>query len=342
MSDDDQKDAKKVKAAHARAKSLSKSARSEIAKKAAQSRWANDIPVAEYEGEIPFGNDKIPCAVLADGRRVLSERGVTKGFGMKRAGSNWQNKPDGKRMPVFASAKNLLPFMDEELRTMLESPIRYRPSTALGSIAFGTPAEAIPKICEVWLKARDAKVLSDRQMHVAMQADLIVRGLAQVGIIALVDEATGFQHDRARNALAEILESFIKAELGKWAKRFPDDYYKHLFRLKGLKWPFEKNPPQYVGHWTNNLVYSRLAPGVLKELQQKTPKSESGSRRQRFHQWLTDDVGHPKLQEHFTKIIALMQSCDDWEDFEKRLNRVAPKHKPMPLFDHFGEDIPTM
>lgn len=343
-----EKDAKKVKAANARAKSLSKAERSEIARKAAKSRWSAEIPVSQYEGEIPFGNEKIPCAVLPDGRRVLSERGVTKGFGLKRAGSNWQRKTDeetGARMPVFASANNLIPFMDGELRLALSKPILYRPMNNRGAVAFGTPAEAIPKICEVWLRARDAGVLNEHQKKIAVQAELIIRGLAHVGIIALVDEATGFQNDRARNALAEILEAFIKSELGKWAKRFPDDYYKELFRLKGLKWPFDKNPPQYVGHWTNNLVYSRLAPGVLDELRKKTPKLESGNRKNRFHQWLTEDVGNPRLQEHFVKIITLMQSCDEWDDFEKRLNRVAPKFKAMPLFDSIKDadgNVPTI
>jgi hypothetical protein len=183
----------------------------------------------------------------------------------------------------------------------------------------------LPKVCEVYLQAREDGKLTSQQMHVAQACELLVRGLTHVGIIAMVDEATGFQYVRARNALAEILEAFIKDELGKWARRFPEDFYRELFRLKGLEWPFKKNPPQYVGHWTNSLIYKRLAPGVLEELRSKTPKDKKGRRKYKLHQWLTEDVGHPKLQEHIASVVTLMRACDDWDTFEKLLNRSLPK-----------------
>ena len=81
----------------------------------------------------------------------------------------------------------------------------------------------------------------------------------------------------------------------------------------------------------------RIAPGVLDELRSKTPRTRRGHRKNRFHQWLTDDVGHPRLQEHISALIALMKSSDDWEDFEKRLNKALPKFKPMPLLDGVGD-----
>jgi hypothetical protein len=37
----------------------------------------------------------------------------------------------------------------------------------------------------------------------------LLRGFARVGIIALVDEATGFQRDRTKDALSKILEAYI-------------------------------------------------------------------------------------------------------------------------------------
>ena len=164
-----------------------------------------------------------------------------------------------------------------------------------------------------------------------------MRGLAHVGIIALVDEATGFQHDRARGALAKILEAFIADELGKWAKRFPDEFYRELFRLRGLEWPMKKNPPQYVGHWTNDLVYKRLAPGILDDIKSKTPKTPKGRRRTAFHQWLTEDIGHPRLQEHISALIALMKASETWDDFKRMLKKALPKHEELPLFDHLED-----
>lgn len=310
----------------ARAEKLTAEQRKEIAKRAASARWNSDVPIAEFEGMVPFGDMEIPCAVLPGGKRVLSERGVTKGLGLKRAGSNWQrDAEDGARMPVFLSAKNLEPFVSDELRQMLITPIPYRSRSTPIAVGNGIEAKVIPMICDVWLAARDAGVLVKQQWHVAVQAEIVKNGLATVGIIALVDEATGYQNVRARNALAEILEAFIKDEAGKWAKRFPDAFYQHLFRLKGKQWPFAINPPQYVGHWTNNIVYLRLAPGVLEDLRKKNPRTESGNRKRKFHQWLTEDIGHPKLQEHIQAVLALMRASDTWEQFEMMLNRALPK-----------------
>jgi len=108
-----------------------------------------------------------------------------------------------------------------------------------------------------------------RQPLIAKKADILIRGLADVGIVALVDEATGYQYDRARHALEEILERFIKNELGKWARRFPDEFYEHLFRLKGMKWPSDRNPPQFVGTLTITSSISGWHPACCKNCKTK-------------------------------------------------------------------------
>jgi hypothetical protein len=90
-----------------------------------------------------------------------------------------------------------------------------------------------------------------------------MRGFARVGIDALVDEATGFQEVRVKDALAKILERFVAKEIQNYVKLFPLGYYKGLCRLKGI--PFVENLqlPWYFGHLTNNVVYGRLAPAAL-------------------------------------------------------------------------------
>ena len=326
------------KGGRARAKKLSPEERTAIAKKAAEERWAGRVPRATHDGELHIGDMTIQCAVLDDGSRVLTQEGFLIAIGRSGKPAKGRGSQVEKVAP-FLDLQNLKPFVSKELEDSTK-PIVFRAPS--GSRAYGYRAELLPKVCEVYLQARDAGALLKSQTNMAKACDILVRGLAGVGIVALVDEATGFQYDRSRRALEEILEAFIKDELGKWAKRFPDDFYIELFRLKGLKWPSQKNPPQYVGHWTNNLVYKRLAPGVLEELKEKTPKTRRGHRKHRYHQWLTDDVGHPKLQEHISAVLALMRSSDDWDDFEKRLNKALPKFKPLPLFDgQPGEDKPA-
>jgi hypothetical protein len=142
-------------------------------------------------------------------------------------------------------------------------------------------------------------VLKPSQVHIAAKAELIIRGLAHVGIIALVDEATGYQDDRDRRALAKILEAFVQKELKPWVHTFPADYYRELYRLRGLAYPPKGNKmPRYFGVLTNNIVYERLAPGVLAELRRITPRDDKGRLKDHLHRRLTDDVGHPKLLQH--------------------------------------------
>jgi len=54
-----------------------------------------------------------------------------------------------------------------------------------------------------------------------MACDVLMRGLAHVGIVALVDEATGYQYDRASKLLKRFLSSSFSKELLRWAKTFP-------------------------------------------------------------------------------------------------------------------------
>ncbi|WP_425581109.1 P63C domain-containing protein [Terrabacter aerolatus] len=75
-------------------------------------------------------------------------------------------------------------------------------------------------------------------------------------------------------------------------RTFPDEYYKELFRLKGLNYKKDSvQRPRYFGLITNDVVYKRLAPGILEELQRQTPKSSSGRPKNKLHQRLTPDMG---------------------------------------------------
>ena len=157
-------------------------------------------------------------------------------------------------------------------------------------------------------------------------ADILIRALANVGIIALVDEATGFQRDRAADALATILEAFIAKELQDLRfHTFPDEFYAELFRLRGLNYPRDTvKRAQYFGHLTNDIIYRRLAPNVLAELREKTPRRESGGFKHRLFQRLIPDIGHPKLREHLASVTTIMKLHKDYADFERKPDQIHP------------------
>src|SRR5438876_448984 len=76
----------------ARAGSLSKKQRKGIARKAAAARWADDIKEATHGSDdhpLKIGDIEIPCYVLEDDTRVLSQRGLQTGIGMSISGGSF-------------------------------------------------------------------------------------------------------------------------------------------------------------------------------------------------------------------------------------------------------------
>ena len=110
-----------------------------------------------------------------------------------------------------------------------------------------------------------------------------------------------------------------------------------MCRLRGVPYRPDMKLPQYFGHLTNNIVYKRLHPRVLKELQERNP-SANGSRKAKNLQWLSEDVGHPKLLQHLGAVVGLMKISPKYDTFIGHLDSVAPVHEELPLFPDQPQD----
>lgn len=326
-----------AKGGEARAKSLSPEERSRIARAAVQKRWKNaghtprEVAKATHgspDRPLRIGEIEIPCYVLSDGRRVLVQKSLVSALGMTPGGSSH----GGDRMGKFVGQDRLKPYISEHLRPGTLSPIEF--VTTDGFRGIGYEATLLADICDAILEARKHGALTARQQHIADRCEILVRGFARVGIIALIDEATGYQVDRARDALAKILEAFVTKELRRYMKTFPADFYRELFRLREIPYDGSPKKPQYIGHLTNDLIYSRLAPGVLEELKRVNPKNEQGNRKGKLFQGLTEKVGNPRLLEHLAAVTTLMRVSKTWDQFMEMLDHGLPRQVALPLFDH--------
>lgn len=283
-----------------------------------------NLPKAITEGKANINGIILPCAVLETGDRVFNRTEFMHAIGRKGKAKGGRKYDDQFEIPVFISAQNLQPFISQDL---LENskPIQFIPENG-GQAQIGYKVELLPEVCNVFIDAREAGVLKSNQLHIAEQCKLLTRGFQTIGIIALVDEATGYQDIRSRDALEKILEKYLSDHKLKWAKRFPDEFYRQMFRLKGWQYSslgFTKRPG-VAGKYTNDIVYERLAPKVLEELEKLNPKV-NGYRKDKHHQYLTEDFGHPKLKEHITGVIALMRAAPNWKSFQRMVERVYPK-----------------
>ncbi|MCX6856663.1 MAG: P63C domain-containing protein [Verrucomicrobia bacterium] len=305
----------------ARARKLTADERKAIAMRGSQARWTKDLPKAicgSMEQPLIIGNASIPCYVLEDETRVLVQTAMIESLGMARGTAGGKG---GDRLASFVSQDRLKPFINNELKSVIENPIKF---VVKGAVAYGYSAETLADICFAVDEAARAGVLQKQQAHIALEARVLIRAFAKTGITALVDEATGYQQIRAKDALARILEKFIAKELQPWTRTFPIEFYQEIFRLNGWAFdPLSVKRPGVIGHWTNDIVYNRLAPGVLPELRSKNP-SVDGRRKSKHFQWLTGEVGHPKLMAHLEGVKIVMRESANWAEFTTKLNKYYP------------------
>lgn len=290
---------------------------------------------ATHQGKLKIGEKELPCAVLEDGTRVLTTSAVFKAFGRTKRGRG-KNEIRVLNRPSFIDANNLQPFIDETLEGVL-SQITY--INIYGKESVGFKAEILPLLCDVYLLARSSGVLTKQQIPLAVVSELLVRSLSKVGIIALVDEATGYQEAREKNALQQLLAIYLSEERLKWAKVFPDEFYRQLFRLKGWTYnPIDVRRPKIVGRLTNELVYEKLPPTVLEELRKLNPiKNKKTWRREAaHHQHLSEEVGQADLRDHLLQLIAIMRISPSWAVFKRNFDRAFPS--PAGIQDELFEE----
>lgn len=303
------------------------------AQKGAAAKWGDQSEAIRFsidEGIVEFADMQFRCAVLDDESRVINGTEFMRVMGIYRSGalSTRRSEEDPVHFPLHLAYKNLRPYIleDSELMAALSTPIRYR--SIKGSVAEGIPGQVLRRICSVWVRALGDGVLGKSQERVAQKAQILLNALADIAIVALIDEATGYQRRRAHDELQKILKAYIAPELLPWQSRFPLSFYEQIHRVMG--WPYDASSTKrtaYIGVLTNKLIYDKLPPGVLPTLRKKNPTNPDTKRRKhKHHQLLTEKVGNVHLEKQITAITTLLRATPDgqWQLFEKLFNHAYP------------------
>ena len=275
-----------------------------------------------HEGELDLNGITIPCYVLDDGTRVLSARGMQTAIKLVDGSS----VPDSAKLPGAELSRFIGGTWFKSLITSEEKLERFKPiRTSKGRQRInGYEATILADFCDVMLEARkNGLIKSERQQLMADQCEILIRAFAKVGIVALVDEATGYQYDREKDELQKILKAYIGEELLEWRQRFPDEFYREIFRLNG--WDFTvkgiKQRPGIIGTWTKQFIYAHLPKGVLPALEKNTPRTTTGKLAKKLHQSLTEETGVPHLEKQLVSVVTLMNISSSWKEFKKYLER---------------------
>lgn len=291
---------------------------------------------AKYSADktpLKLGNIEIPCYVLNNGMRVFSGRGIQKAIG---AGS----KSSGQWLRNFVKADFISSKMPEETLEKFYNPISFNRNTAGGSQSKtnGYEATLLVDLCSAIIDAYNENPGGIDTLYYN-SANVIIRAVAKVGIIALVDEATGYnkEKNRAKDELQKFLSEFINQEAGKWVKTFDDTFFEDIYKMRHWTWTDTTRRPGVVGKIINDIVYERIAPLVYKELKELNPKSATGNRRYKFHQFLTSDVGRPTLKSHLIVLHSFAKASGyNWARFMYLLDKSYPKqYQELALFDEF-------
>ena len=282
----------------------------------------NHTKTAVASGPLKILNIEIDCYVLEDGTPIMSSGKITRVIGKQWRGLS------RSEYPIFLGAKNLMPFVTDELKNML-IPIIIKDGN---KHIRGYNAEILPLVADVYLKARDAGVLLESQQDIAKRCEIIVRSFARIGVRALVYEATGFEKLKHPEALRMLIESYLTKEERKWMKEFPDEFFGEMDRIYGNLRTSSRGRPPYYGKFIRKYIYDPIEHGIiLKELDKRNPVLDGGYRKSRFHQFLNENKGIQVLRSQIWQVLALLRVSPSKRRFESNYERLTSKQ--MWLFD---------
>lgn len=284
---------------------------------------------AMYRGELPIGDLNLKCAVLDDETRILSTKSIFEAFGRSKRGLDKARNEEilatlskiipnhgWAQVPPFLGSKSLISLIDTDLFNVLQ-PVQYYDGETLMQ---GYRAELLPQLCNLYLKGRRQGILTSEQKRIAGQAEILLGSLANVGIAALIDEATGFQYNRKKDALRFLLEKYITEGLQKWLKRFPDKFFEELDRLYKNEKTTSRARPQYYGAFINTHIYEPIEEGYLKAKLNELNITDEGKRKARFHQWLTD-FGLNQLTLQIGRVMGVVEDSKTLNECKLKLAR---------------------
>lgn len=274
-------------------------------------------PFAKYQGHLDLGGVLVDVYVLDTGDRVLSQRGAVKALtGADRGGLS--DYLEVKALQSFLKAaenpaSKEVNSLENNEKTAAENCSFFIPGAGW---AHGVKAERFEQILTAYVAALNAGALAtDRQRGIAMTCALMSTAFIRLGLIALIDEATGYQRARGVDALQVKYHAFVSDRFREWEKVFPDELWEQFGRLTNWQGPLHSRP-KWWGHLVNELIYDMMDPDVAKYLRENKPKPALGVK---YHQWLTADFGAKALLTHIYQIIGIAKGCASLRELKEKV-----------------------
>ena len=260
-------------------------------------------PFAKYSGILGLSNAKVNCYVLDTEERVITLGATVKAIA----------KRDHSKLGEYIGVKALKSYINSKL--ILGEVIVFNiPGTQLKGK--GLSAETFLDICTAYVDTFAANNLeTDRQKEIAIQCSMLLASCAKIGLIALIDEATGYQHDRKPDALTIKMQAFFSPELREWEKTFPDELWEEFGRLTNWHGALHHRP-KWWGKLVIELIYESLDHDVAEHLKNNKPPPKHGLN---YHQWLSSDFGLNALVIQINQVIGIAKTCDNIHELREKV-----------------------
>jgi len=272
---------------------------------------------AIHYGVLQLGSFELPCYVLTNEKRVLAQNKVVHLISGGR---------DSGDLGRYLRAKNIQRFLPDKFKGAYQKNIFK--FMAGNQLAYGLEAKDVIDICNMYLSARQAGVISPNQVNIVEMSELFIRACAKVGIEALIDEATGYQDYRDSQELQNRLALHLQDEFREWTRTFPRVFFDSLYRLEGIRPPLHSRPyPKRFGVYVMRFVYDTLDPDVANYLREKNPNPQG----KKHHHQLFNDFGYKRLTDHLMAVLGIMKASLTIEKCRENLLIAFPKTKMQQL-----------
>jgi hypothetical protein len=166
--------------------------------------------------------------------------------------------------------------------------------------------------------------LTAHQAHIGKRCRELEKGLAGVGLLAAIDEATGYQYVREPDAIQKLLSKLLREDAADWEMRFDSDFYAALCRPLGVSYDGKHAPRGRVPRIIRQWIYEVIMPvECLEEIKCRKGKGD------KCHQWLKSG-GIDMLTDQQGKLVAIARSSVDYGDFVARCSQA---------FDRPGQQV---
>jgi len=259
-------------------------------------------PFAKYQGNLKLGKNDVDCYVSDTGQRLISMRATVKAIA---------NVDNSGSLAEYLGVNALKSYIDEEvvLAELIELNL---PGTQYKAKCL--EARMFLNVCRAYVNAlSDNALTTGRQKEIAIQCSILLSACADIGLEALIDEATGYQYERREDELQIKVRLYIAEELREWEKIFPDELWEELGRLTNWKTPLSSRP-KWWGKLVIELIYDTLDPDVVKYLRENKPPAGV-----QWHRQLTDNFGVKQLVSRCYEIIGMAKTCNTINELRQKV-----------------------